>query len=246
MVLSPHYDDAAFSLCLSISTWASSSLRVRVLNFFTESAYAPRATVPERSIPALREREDRHALFAIDRSIAAKSCGLLDAPLRLGIPPQAVFSRSPDENTCRLLATAIAGCTRNSLVLCPLGLGNHVDHLAVRSAATLACRAVKLGFYEDLPYAIWTSEDELRERVKEAEKQTGVSLRPVVIRRKRPVWNKRRIISRYASQITPEEADRMARFGSRYGGGERIWIPQYGRGLTVYSTRHSASAKGHS
>ncbi len=41
-VLSPHRDDAAFSLFICLAKWSMfPSLKVKVLNFFTESAYAP-------------------------------------------------------------------------------------------------------------------------------------------------------------------------------------------------------------
>lgn len=235
-----------------MANWVRAGFRIRVLNFFTESAYAPRSTVQERDIPALREREDRSALSAISRAITVKNCRFLDAPLRLQIAVNDVFNpavyRLRIDNVGKDVMSAISGFVRHSLVLCPLGLGGHVDHLAVRSAAITACGAATLSFYEDLPYAIWTREDGLKERVNEAQKQTGVSLRPVTIRGDKPIWNKRRIISRYSSQITREEAGRIAQFAERYGGGERIWIPQYGPrwNSAIYSTRHSASAKGHS
>ncbi|HEX7359953.1 MAG TPA: PIG-L family deacetylase [Bryobacteraceae bacterium] len=221
-MLSPHRDDAAFSLCLSMSRWACLGMRVRVVNFFTQSAYAPRAAVQEAAaISLLRESEDRAALFAVDLRIETKSFRFLDAPLRLSISAKEVFSRPPDHSVEDRLIAAISGFVRNNLILSPLGLGDHVDHLAVRSAAVSACRRLgNLGFYEDLPYAIWTTEKALNNRVEES----GASLRPIVIPAEKPFWAKRRIVARYRSQITPQEADLIARFASRYGG-ERIWIP---------------------
>lgn len=241
-----------------MQNWARSGINVFVVNFFTHSAYAPRARLPEqdpersRAVSLLRESEDRSALALIHPTVEVKSFGFLDAPLRLGIEAKDVCNpavyQPHQDGAADSLITAISGCIRHSLVLSPLGLGDHVDHLAVRSAAIAACGEVaKLGFYEDLPYAIWASEDALREHVRQAEEQTGIPLRPVVIRSEHAFWNKRHIARRYRSQITPEEADRIGHFGSRHRGGERIWIPPRGKwNLAIYSTRQSASANGQS
>ncbi|MGH9585144.1 MAG: PIG-L deacetylase family protein [Bryobacteraceae bacterium] len=236
-MLSPHRDDAVFSLCLCMLRWARGGISVRVATFFTRSAYAPRSPAPEPgqdrcgAVSLLREREDRAALSGIARAIGTESFGFLDAPLRLGIAPSDVCGESARQldrsGMAERLTAAVVECVRGGLVLAPLGLGGHVDHLAIWSAAISASAGLRnLGFYEDLPYATWTAEDALRERVRESERRAGVLLRPAVIRENRPIGSKRRVVSRYESQITPREADIIARFGSRYGGGERIWIPK--------------------
>lgn len=248
VILSPHRDDAVFSLCLSMAKWARRGIKVRVVNFFTQSAYAPRAAAPEHeperssAVSLLREREDRSAILAVHPAIETTSFGFLDAPLRLGIEVKDVFAARDDR--IEYLSKEISEYLRHGPVLSPLGLGDHVDHLAIRGAAIAACDGHgNLGFYEDLPYRVWTKEEILAEHVK----QTGIWLRPVTIRAERAIWNKRRIASRYRSQITPSEADCIARFASQYRGGERIWIPRYGgRDWAIYSTRQRASAKGQS
>lgn len=151
----------------------------------------------------------------------SKPLRLLDAPLRLNIPVSDVCKTSSDGLEDEHLIAAISALVRNDLILSPLGLGDHVDHLAVRSAAMAACGGRgNLGFYEDLPYATWTTEEALEEHVR----ASGASLRPVVIRADRTFWNKRQIAARYRSQITQHEAESIARFATRYGG-ERIWVP---------------------
>ncbi len=233
-ILSPHRDDAAFSLSTALSCWRKLPLKLNIVNFFTISEYAPRALSTRAStISALRTREDHLALSAIDSRIRATALGLLDAPLRLGISADAI---SRPETAAMQSASEIEALGRSvrkyfdrGLVLAPLALGDHVDHLAVSQAALASSVDHKLGFYEDLPYATWTSESALCQRLRKTEQRAGVHLRSVVIRnRDFTVAHKRRLVNKYQSQITPEEATSIARHAWKYGGGERIWIPRYG------------------
>ncbi len=234
-VLSPHRDDAAFSLCLALSRWSKLKVPITVVNFFTISSYAPQSSVTAISeVSSLREKEDRLALSSINSQIRIEALCLLDAPIRLNISAASI---SAPENAQLQPAGEIESLTRQMqarsayrLVLAPLALGNHVDHQAVHSAATRAYSGQRLGFYEDLPYATWTSAEELAVRVAAAEGATHVSLRPVVIGiSSEAVSRKLRVVSRYRSQINRQEAITIARHAGRYGGGERIWIPKHGK-----------------
>lgn len=186
-------------------------------------------SISSSSVSETRAREDRRALWVLDSGIRIKDVGLLDAPVRLNIPPQAVCTPgvdpSEDRGTSEHLRSVVHSNGSRTLVLAPLGLGNHVDHMAVRAAALANCRGCRLGFYEDLPYAMWTSETNIAERVAETAKSSGTVLTPAIIRSERAVWRKWQVIQRYQSQISSEEANRIARFALKYGGGERIWVP---------------------
>jgi LmbE family N-acetylglucosaminyl deacetylase len=243
-VLSPHRDDAVFSLYICLSRWRSAPVRVTVLNFFTESGYAPRAFPLSRaSVPALRAREDRHALRAIDGRIRIKSAGLVDAPLRLGIEARHVCSPEAraydDSGDAASLRAVIRAQYIRGLALAPLGLGNHVDHLLVNKAATQTLPGCSLAFYEDLPYATWTSEAELKRRVRACEETTMVRLKSAIVRGEHAAWRKREIGVHYGSQITPREAAEIARFALRYRGGERIWIPKHSTRWRVLVNSHA-------
>ena len=232
-ILSPHRDDAVFSLAIALSRWSALGRRIRVVNFFTQTQYAPHAFSNRvATVSALRRREDYSALSSIDKRIKIESFGLLDAPLRLGISPTEICA----PETARLQApeeiVRISTCLRKyfaGLVLAPLALGDHVDHLFVRSAAVRnSVHGRRLGFYEDLPYATWTSVSSLNERVRCLEKQLRSHLRPAFLSGSRTaIADKFRLIRRYQSQITRGEAQAMANFAWRYRGGERIWIPKY-------------------
>ncbi len=233
-VLSPHRDDAAFSLALSLSRWSKMNVPITVLNFFTISSYGPQSaatSVPE--VSSLREREDGHALYSIGPRIRTEALGLLDAPIRLNISAASI---SAPENADLQPLDEIASLSRqiephfrHGLLLAPLALGNHIDHRAVHNAAINAHHGQRLGFYEDLPYASWTSDEQLAATVSQTEQFTRVALRPVVIRTSEAVSRKLHVVSRYRSQINRQEASAIATFARRYGGGERLWIPRHGK-----------------
>ena len=233
-VLSPHRDDAAFSLFLALSYWSSSGVRLRVVNFFTVSEYGPRVHSGALSVTTARRREDHRVLARID-GLAVHDLQLLDAPIRLGISPASVFepglAESIAQSEANALARRIRKYFRRGLVLAPLALGDHVDHHLVRRASIESSFAHKLGFYEDLPYAMWASDDVLRARVSECEDSTQTVLKPVVVR-SRAFLQKRAAIAGYQSQIALADANAIARFASRYGG-ERIWIPKHSRAWSL-------------
>jgi hypothetical protein len=239
-IVSPHRDDIPFSLCLSLSRWRSLPLKVNVVTVFTVSAYAPRAMLltsdlerVRAAVTSLRKREDRRVFTLIDKRIKLKALDLLDAPLRLGISPDCVCSpqNRPIETGAdvEILSRAFQKYFRRGLLLAPLALGDHVDHLTVRAAAIKSSRPQKLGFYEDLPYAALASESSREKKVSYVERATGVPLKSAIIRHKSDVFRKRAIVGRYQSQISPDDAIAIARFALNYGGGEQIWIPKHGR-----------------
>ncbi len=232
-ILSPHRDDAAFSLYLALGKWRRAGANLTVLNFFTVSAYgkSPAGSGAE-IISAVRRTEDRRVLARIDRSIRVVDCDLLDAPLRLGVNPKEVFL---PEIQCLAsviqpqIEALIRGIAHNDLLVIPLGVGGHVDHLAIHLTATSLPNKHRLAFYEDLPYAAWTSDSMLRRRVRETEARTRVQLKPAIVRQKGARWPKQCVIAQYRSQTTREEAALISKFSVRYGGGERLWIPKYSR-----------------
>jgi LmbE family N-acetylglucosaminyl deacetylase len=233
-ILSPHRDDAAFSLALFITRCSQLNTRIRVVNFFTLSAYGPHAACDGmQCVSYMRAREDRKALTLISPSIEIVDGNFLDAPIRLNIPASAVCRAGTHSLLTTALIETVASeiktLTRGSLVLAPLGLGNHVDHLAARAAAVRSVPPQRLAFYEDLPYATSTPANDLADRVKQTGHESGCRLKPVLLRAPCAVWRKRRIVARYESQITRDEATSIARWAAQYGGGERIWIPAVSR-----------------
>lgn len=230
-ILSPHRDDAVFSLFICLAKWSvSPSVKLKVLNFFTESAYAPYASASDASsVSGIRKREDLRALASIDRSIQVTDRNLLDAPLRLEIAPSGVCNTEARAMISEALIEQLTknlGRGRVDLAISPLGLGDHVDHIAVRRAAVRAIAPAHLAFYEDLPYATWTPENVLREHVSQVEEAIRIKLKPVIIRDRMLAKLKQRAVAQYRSQIDWQDASMIASWSRHYEGGERIWKPR--------------------
>ncbi len=157
-ILSPHRDDAAFSLCMALRKWTAMRLKLTVINFFTVSAYGPGSSGKDPlTVSSVRRREDRRVISIIGPLIRVREAGLLDAPLRLGIEAAAVcraetrsLLRSED---IRAIACFIQRWARSGLLIAPLSLGDHVDHIAVHEAALVSADSRRLAYFEDLPYA---------------------------------------------------------------------------------------------
>jgi hypothetical protein len=206
-------------------------MRIRVVNFFSISEYAPHAPSGRVwTVSSLRGLEDRRVLSAIDPRIRIESFDLLDAPLRFCVNSDAICRPETialqTDRELAALASRIRKYFTRGFVLAPLGLGDHVDHLAVQKAAIENSHSHRLGFYEDLPYAIWTSEASLCDKVRNAEQTSQIGLKPAVIRdHNNAVSYKFHLVRRYCSQVTRKEASDIASYAKRYGG-ERIWIPR--------------------
>jgi LmbE family N-acetylglucosaminyl deacetylase len=231
-VLSPHRDDAAFSLGLALSAWSGAPVHITVLNFFTVSAYAPQVseTSIER-ITAIREQEDVAVLRTVNPAIVNESLGMADAPIRLHIPLNQIThpdaSARVTDHDISSLAVQIKERTSGHLVLAPLSLGDHVDHIAVHRAALSAVDRASLGFYEDLPYATWTPPSNLESRLKLLSNCQGFQLCPEFVRSADAVERKYQIVRGYASQVDEAAARVIAEFARTYeSGAERIWTPE--------------------
>lgn len=223
VVLSPHQDDAAFSLGIMLSRLAAAGRRVRVLNCFTHSAYAPYGADGDMArVTAERAAEDRACYAAIHHSIEVVDLGLLDAPLRLDCAPGSVCAPRGVETADREAVNRIeSALPAGGALLLPLAFDAHIDH-RLALLAGLRASACARGFYEDLPYAAWVGEAGVMAAVGRIETQLGITLHPHMVAgdgdRKR-AW-----IGAYRSQATAAELDAIAGY-TRAKQGERPWLP---------------------
>ena len=155
LVVSPHLDDAFFSLGGLLER--SRSRRVMVVDVFTTSAFAPRLkrfVTEKRVISAVRRREEWRNL----RAVRAESTflGFPEAPLR-GYATSFDPPKWSLEGKCMasiwLQLTEMVSSAR--VTFFPLGIGGNLDHLMI---ARLGVESLLRGrgrvmFYEDLPYA---------------------------------------------------------------------------------------------
>lgn len=165
LILSPHLDDAAFSLGPLVAKFTKIS-RTVVATVFTKSCdqitgfalacQLDKGLSAEVDYMALRRAEDK---------IWCKKIGadyihgpLLEAPHRGYQSAQALFGPflAKDDIKTQLeswLINIIASIQPN-VVFLPLGLGNHVDHRRVREVAELLLKEkYPLIFFKDQPYA---------------------------------------------------------------------------------------------
>ncbi|MDG4793683.1 PIG-L family deacetylase [Micromonospora sp. WMMD1082] len=169
MVLSPHLDDAVLS-CGALIAALDSVIVTTVFNGrpvppITESAarFHARCGHTDNNAMTEREKEDDRALSLVGAS--KTRLGLPEALYRkdqYGAPlydsDTAIFVDSISESGQELtmVLDAVHKCVEAAdpdLVLAPLGIGGHVDHLLVSMAARRLDRRVL--YYEDVPYVLY-------------------------------------------------------------------------------------------
>jgi LmbE family N-acetylglucosaminyl deacetylase len=247
LVLSPHRDDAAFSLSIAITNWLTARHSVTVLNVFTRSRYAPfsdAAFVHENDelsyVSAMRLREDEHFLRRITQDLPKGlkanlhmvDLNLKDAPIRLRcsfeeLSDISVNPADPSIEKIRKALTKQSEAKAMEALVLPAALGNHIDHLTVREAAMPLTTVLPSAFYEDLPYAAThpSAATDL-DRLRDAAATLKGPLSPVICQIESAVEFKRRLVLGYASQIDNETGTLITDFATRYNGGERLWANQ--------------------
>ena len=230
-LVSPHRDDAAFSLALAIGTWIEAKHKVMVVNCFsrsTEAPYSDAASVHDNDrmsfVTALRGREDEAWRRQYGPALSLVDLNMKDAPLRLHCAPEEVFGLTVNPSD-KALAKIQKAVLQAGAVVLPLALGGHIDHLTAREA--LMRTALPCAFYEDLPFV---GEDAaMGEAVRELERELRNSLTPGFVAPPVPdvaaaVARKRRAVICYDSQIDDAEVERLASSCAAYEGRERLWV----------------------
>jgi LmbE family N-acetylglucosaminyl deacetylase len=226
-VLSPHQDDAGLSLAMTIRAAARSGRRVRIVNCFTVSAYAPHSLALDVvEIGSIRKEEDREFASRVGTSVEVVDLGMEDAPIRLQRPVASVRRLKVGARE-RLDAQRIAEALdrlAEGTVLAPLGLGGHIDHLVALEAAIGLARAGRpVVFYEDLPYAADLRECCIIRAANGASRRIGARLGGALVRDREAADRKRFAIEAYGSQLTPCQIDSVIGYGTRRGDAERLW-----------------------
>lgn len=225
-VLSPHQDDAALSLAMTIRGLARRGWRVRILNCFTVSDYAPHCVARGAAeVGGVRNAEDREFASRVGENVEVVDLGMEDAPIRLGCPVGQVRRSRPgrfEHEEARELADEV-GRVADGMVLAPMGLGRHIDHLIAREAGIRLARAGRrVAFYEDLPYAAELRECCILRAADLVARRLGARLQGGLARAGDSSAWKRFAIGAYGSQLSGAQIDAVIGYGERLGG-ERLW-----------------------
>ena len=162
VAISPHLDDAAFSVGGYLAARARAGDRVTIVTCFTGNVAQPtgfalacqldKGLSADVDYMALRRGEDRDACAVI--GAAAVHLPFLEAPHRGYASAPALFAdRRSDDGLLALLTVALGEQIAElapDLLLGPLAIGNHVDHWLVRDA--LAATGADYLLWEDWPY----------------------------------------------------------------------------------------------
>lgn len=222
-ILSPHIDDAAFGLTLTISALIEKNYSVTIINCFTATKWTA-IHVDNKDIDAvsrLRKAEDEAFNTLFNSQIKIINLDLLDAPLRNGY----IFQNQPfQQNEMELIdeLTKLLQQHANGLLLCPLAIGNHIDHSICREAVISLYKELPVIFFEDLPYAQRIGEDQLRSHIKNLEERLKVNLESFTIGSDNSIIDKEQAISVYKSQLNEEIVSEIIAHRNALKG-ERLW-----------------------
>ena len=218
-IISPHQDDAAFSLGSVLAELSRCGISVMIVNCLTVSGYAPfSALKTPRAVSRLRHCEDVEFAGRLGANTSIIDLGCLDAPLRLGTACEHVCGLRPAFDPARRnLSRKLRDVLGAAPAILPLGLGGHVDHVLARDEALLAGGS-PLAFYEELPYA-YRSADVDRE-ARDILSNCGMQAFPHLCGATGAAF-KRKLIGAYRSQASSAGLDQIT---SYRGGTERLWM----------------------
>lgn len=225
-ILSPHFDDAAYGLTLHIAGFIKSKLPLTIINCFTVTKWTaiPVNNKNVTTISLLRAKEDAAYNTLFNLAIRFINLNMLDAPLRNGY----IFQFKPFEPNESELVEELENKLRDtiemdeSILLCPLGIGNHIDHAICREAVIKLYGKMKVLFYEDLPYAARITYDDIKNHIKELELRLNVKFRNNIYGLQNCTIDKELAIRQYKSQMNDDICREIIGHMHQLSG-ERLW-----------------------
>ncbi|MEJ7677315.1 MAG: PIG-L family deacetylase [Segetibacter sp.] len=216
-------DDAAFGLTLTIAKLISNKVPVTIINCFTVTRWT--GVFVSRDIEVvsrLRKEEDAEYNKLFNSAINIINLDLLDAPLRNGY----IFQNQPfQQNELELiedLRKLLEVHTVGGILLCPLAIGNHIDHAICRETVVQLYKKLNVIFFEDLPYAQRIGEDQIHRHIKDLEEKLDVRLVSNTDGLVKSTIDKRQAINVYKSQLNDEISSEIIGHMNALGG-ERLW-----------------------
>ena len=229
IVISPHIDDAAFSLASTLKLLVRAGSTVKIVNCFTLTRFAP-FVGNERLTPMTRRRHEEEVfLHQLGGNSQADDLGLQDAPGRTGLGLRAVVIQPASARdivvTALQLVERLERMGGDTTVLAPLAIGNHPDHYIARLAALEKYRRLPIAFYEDLPYTASVAQDRVLSTVKETGTMLGEDLQLVTVHWPGDFLWKRQCCSYYKSQISQAGIEKIVNY-MQSNHGEKLWCSE--------------------
>lgn len=174
--LSPHLDDVALSCGGAICAHRAQGLRVLIVTLFAgdpRPPFSPLAQafhhlweIPEDAPPyQKRKEEDEKAMLALD--VDFLWLNWLDAIYRISDLSdfsqinsyESNFSQDPACPVLQQWLIDLQAVYPEATIVVPLGIGGHRDHRLLFQIARSTLNDTKLLFFEDFPYAAYSSEE---------------------------------------------------------------------------------------
>ena len=224
VIVSPHADDAAYSIggLIQKSIFRSP---VHIVTLFGRSNYLRRSGFDNEpdTVSRLRYREDMS--FAARVGAALTYLDFPEAALRIRSKSEGIFAtdvKEPAPPNVQTTLDELFDEIRPRGVFAPLAIGQHRDHLIARDlAAGQATRAqLPLFYYEDLPYAAALTRPQLRAHTQSVDARLRAVNVPVELAAKLNG------LTLYRSQIGTEELQIVSEYARRWRldqAVERIW-----------------------
>jgi LmbE family N-acetylglucosaminyl deacetylase len=229
-IVSPHPDDAAFSLGGTIPQLRAPK---RLVTVFGRSSYTIDGAVDDGETEVTRRRRSEDCDFAERSGLAWTYLDLPSASLRQRLSGAPIFIAGGEPAvtdveraswTEEIFGAVFAEMPGDAttLLLLPAGLGGHRDHVFLSECLRghAESRAIRTAFYEDLPYAMSLSEAEIRSLIGAIDP----ALSPVLVPIAGFLQQRLSGLQIYQSQIDSTLIDSLASAATRYGAAaERLW-----------------------
>lgn len=210
LFVSPHCDD----ICLSIGGFAAAVEAPSVLvTVFSDSDWVDPSwsgEIPNGDVSSLREQEDR--AYCARMGFERIALGLPDSGVRHAGQGDLRRASGDESRLVDGIAQALAAIVADvgaDVVVAPLGVGGHADHVVCRRAAQRLHQTLAL--YEDLPYAweipLW--------RIGLAGRQLRARLSPLVFESVSTTIEKQHALRDYASQCNQVMFDAVEAHSAR-------------------------------
>lgn len=238
--VSPHPDDIAYSCYSSVTNPPSPILNVSlILTVFSvsQSAAGLKGHKSPEAITRIRKAEDER--FALSEGCRLVSLDFGDSKVRnernegLAVSLDDSSRHTIFKDVKSAIAKIIKPSIGKACIYIPLGIRGDIDHRLVRDfvreimeESGIPGALTSLIYYEDLPYAAFTFEHEIRSLAKRLISPKPRSFEASL----KGIWDrKKKAVEIYSSQLTPIVMKAIADHSSNLGGSElpeaeRLWV----------------------